>query len=173
MPVWEAHERRNVGVPISASRQGVGKAEEFRKHQAPTVGPGDKSAAGQGRGLCDGESVHPTLCWWCCPRHDFVVVETIEFLEDEDDELPPPMALREVIALNKTAALEEEDAAPDGAAPARDEDKGDEMEVRTGASQRRVVTALTVRHEGSGGPFWCEPSSAWLVRERGRTRGRF
>ena len=29
-------------------------------------------------------------------RHDFATVETIEFYEDEDAELPPPMTLKEV-----------------------------------------------------------------------------
>lgn len=29
-------------------------------------------------------------------RHDFVVVETIDFYEDEEAELPPPMSLRDV-----------------------------------------------------------------------------
>jgi splicing factor 3A subunit 1 len=31
-------------------------------------------------------------------RHDFVVVETIDFYEDEEAELPPPMSLRDVQA---------------------------------------------------------------------------
>lgn len=33
--------------------------------------------------------------------HDFVVVETIEFFDDEDEELPPPLTLKDVIAMNK------------------------------------------------------------------------
>jgi hypothetical protein len=33
--------------------------------------------------------------------HDFTVVETIDFYDDEDDELPPPMSLKELIAFNK------------------------------------------------------------------------
>lgn len=40
-----------------------------------------------------------------------MVVETIDFFDEEEGELPPPMSLRELIALNKAAALEEEDEA--------------------------------------------------------------
>ncbi|KAG0607944.1 hypothetical protein M758_8G066200 [Ceratodon purpureus] len=39
--------------------------------------------------------------------HDFVVVETIEFAEEEDDELPQPMTLEEVIARSKITAADE------------------------------------------------------------------
>ena len=34
-------------------------------------------------------------------RHEFVIVETIEFFDDEDDELPPPLALKDIVAMNK------------------------------------------------------------------------
>jgi hypothetical protein len=50
-------------------------------------------------------------------RHDFVVVETIDFFREEENELPPAMALKEVVALNKAAPYEgdDEDAEEDGA----------------------------------------------------------
>lgn len=41
--------------------------------------------------------------------HDFVVVESIDFVDDEDDDLPPPMTLEEVIRRSKVSATEEED----------------------------------------------------------------
>ena len=41
--------------------------------------------------------------------HDFVAVETIEFAEKEDDELPQPMTLEEVIARSKITAADEEE----------------------------------------------------------------
>ncbi|MCO5571131.1 hypothetical protein L7F22_024863 [Adiantum nelumboides] len=41
--------------------------------------------------------------------HDFVVVETIEFADDEDDELPAPMTLEEVIRRSKALTLEEDE----------------------------------------------------------------
>lgn len=41
--------------------------------------------------------------------HDFVVVETIEFAEEEDDELPQPMTLEEVIARSKITPADEEE----------------------------------------------------------------
>ena len=40
-----------------------------------------------------------------------MVVETIDFFDEEEVELPPPMSLRELIALNKAVALEDEDGA--------------------------------------------------------------
>jgi splicing factor 3A subunit 1 len=39
--------------------------------------------------------------------HDFVVVETIEFAEEEDDELPQPMTIEEVVRRSKALAAEE------------------------------------------------------------------
>ena len=36
-------------------------------------------------------------------RHDFVVVEMIEFYDDEDEELPPPLTLKDVITMNKVS----------------------------------------------------------------------
>ncbi|CDY52037.1 BnaA08g31500D [Brassica napus] len=44
--------------------------------------------------------------------HDFVVVESIDFADDEDEELPPPMTLEEVIRRSKVSAAMEEDDIP-------------------------------------------------------------
>ncbi|GAX76903.1 hypothetical protein CEUSTIGMA_g4349.t1 [Chlamydomonas eustigma] len=33
--------------------------------------------------------------------HEFVIVETIEFFDDEDEELPAPLALKDIVAMNK------------------------------------------------------------------------
>ncbi|XP_019441460.1 PREDICTED: probable splicing factor 3A subunit 1 [Lupinus angustifolius] len=44
--------------------------------------------------------------------HDFVVVETIDFADDEDDELPPPMTIEEVIRRSKVTAMEEDNVEP-------------------------------------------------------------
>jgi hypothetical protein len=46
----------------------------------------------------------PTICpppWNSAGRHDFVVVETIEFFDDEDASLPGPMTLKEILTANK------------------------------------------------------------------------
>ncbi|KAK4797221.1 hypothetical protein SAY86_029547 [Trapa natans] len=40
--------------------------------------------------------------------HDFVVVETIDFADDEDEDLPPPMTIEEVIRRSKMTNMEEE-----------------------------------------------------------------
>ena len=44
--------------------------------------------------------------------HDFVVVEMIDFAEEEDDELPPPMTIEEVIRRSKMSAMEEDVVEP-------------------------------------------------------------
>ncbi|VFQ73504.1 unnamed protein product [Cuscuta campestris] len=41
--------------------------------------------------------------------HDFVVVETIDFADDEDQDLPPPMTLEEVIRRSKISSMDEEE----------------------------------------------------------------
>lgn len=53
-------------------------------------------------------------------RHDFVVVETIDFYQDEDAELPPPMTQRDVVILNKAGLEDEEPAAEEDGDAARD-----------------------------------------------------
>ena len=66
---------------------------------------------------------------WLWRRHDFVVVETIDFYDDEDAQLPEPMTQRDVILLNK-AAQEQEVAQADAAEAQQDgKDKEDNMEV--------------------------------------------
>lgn len=62
-------------------------------------------------------------------RHDFAVVETIDFFEDEAHELPPPMTQKDVILLNRAGAFRDDEAA----AEAEKEDD-DAMEVRTTSS---------------------------------------
>lgn len=44
-------------------------------------------------------------------RHDFTICETIEFEEGEDEELPPPLTLKDIIALNKAKDYADEVAA--------------------------------------------------------------
>ncbi|MCI42267.1 putative splicing factor 3A subunit 1-like, partial [Trifolium medium] len=44
--------------------------------------------------------------------HDFVVVETIDFADDEDEELPPQMTLEEVIRRSKMTPMEEDIVGP-------------------------------------------------------------
>ncbi|KAL2524697.1 putative splicing factor 3A subunit 1 [Abeliophyllum distichum] len=46
--------------------------------------------------------------------HDFVVVETIDFADDEDEDLPPPMTLEEVIRRSKMSTMEEEEIVEPG-----------------------------------------------------------
>ncbi|GKV39254.1 hypothetical protein SLEP1_g47058 [Rubroshorea leprosula] len=46
--------------------------------------------------------------------HDFVVVETIDFADDEDEDLPPPMTLEEVIRRSKISAIEEDEIVEPG-----------------------------------------------------------
>lgn len=46
--------------------------------------------------------------------HDFVVVETIDFADDEDEDLPPPMTLEEVIRRSKMPGAEPEEIVEPG-----------------------------------------------------------
>ncbi|KAK9819320.1 hypothetical protein WJX74_005429 [Apatococcus lobatus] len=59
--------------------------------------------------------------------HDFVVVETIDFYDDEDAQLPEPMTQRDVILLNKAA--QEQEAAQADFAEAQQDGKEDNMEM--------------------------------------------
>ncbi|CAH2037681.1 unnamed protein product [Thlaspi arvense] len=46
--------------------------------------------------------------------HDFVVVESIDFADDEDEELPPPMTQEEVKRRSKVSAMEEDEIVEPG-----------------------------------------------------------
>lgn len=46
--------------------------------------------------------------------HDFVVVETIDFADDEDEDLPVPMSLEEVIRKSKMSSMEEDEIVEPG-----------------------------------------------------------
>ncbi|XP_057982982.1 probable splicing factor 3A subunit 1 [Malania oleifera] len=46
--------------------------------------------------------------------HDFVVVETIDFADDEDEDLPSPMTLEEVVRRSKMSVMEEEEIVEPG-----------------------------------------------------------
>lgn len=66
--------------------------------------------------------------------HDFVVVETIDFADDEDEDLPPPMTLEEVIRRSKVSVVEEDVIEP-----------GKDMEMEMDEEEARlVVEGLTL-----------------------------
>ncbi|CAN6885400.1 hypothetical protein Bca4012_070566 [Brassica carinata] len=69
--------------------------------------------------------------------HDFVVVESIDFADEEDDELPPPMTLEEVIRRSKVSSAMEEDEVVE---PGKEvEMEMDEEEVRLVAEGMRAA----------------------------------
>lgn len=77
--------------------------------------------------------------------HDFVVVETIEFADDEDEELPVPLTLDEVVRRSKVSGLDEE--APAGAVePAKD------MEIEMDEEEMHLVEEgmRAARIDGNG-----------------------
>lgn len=82
--------------------------------------------------------------------HDFVVVETIEFFDDEDEELPGPLTLRDVIQLNRQQPQEEAAAQPE-APPAEAGGAEDEMEVVMD-EEERVMVAEGADTEPGGPP---------------------
>jgi splicing factor 3A subunit 1 len=68
--------------------------------------------------------------------HDFKIVETIDFLDDEDADLPPPLSEAELRALRLQASTAQEqagEAAADDAAD-MDMDEGGDMEMDEGVS---------------------------------------
>jgi splicing factor 3A subunit 1 len=71
--------------------------------------------------------------------HDFVIVETIDFYEDEDEELPPPMSIKELVAFNKQQALQGGGAAAAAAAAA---EEAEAMEADEDAEQVGKVSGL-------------------------------
>eukprot|EP01018_Ginkgo_biloba_P023002 Gb_32888 [translate_table: standard] len=71
--------------------------------------------------------------------HDFVVVETIEFADDEDDELPQPMTLEEVIRRSKTVGMDEEEEIAESGKEV--EMEMDEEEVHLVEESLKVSTA--------------------------------
>ncbi|XP_047319029.1 probable splicing factor 3A subunit 1 [Impatiens glandulifera] len=64
--------------------------------------------------------------------HDFVVVETIDFADDEDEELPVPMTIEEVIRRSKTSAMEEEEVVEPGKEVEMDMDEEEVQLVQEG-----------------------------------------
>lgn len=60
--------------------------------------------------------------------HDFVVVEAIDFADDEDEDLPPPMTLEEVVRRSKISVAEEEIVEP-----------GKEMEMDMDEEEMQLV----------------------------------
>ncbi|GLT34580.1 hypothetical protein SLA2020_090880 [Shorea laevis] len=69
--------------------------------------------------------------------HDFVVVESIDFADDEDEDLPPPMTLEEVIRRSKISTMEEDEIGEPGKEV---EMEMDEEEVQLVAEGMRAAT---------------------------------
>lgn len=68
--------------------------------------------------------------------HDFVVVEMIDFADDEDEDLPPPMTLEEVIRRSKVSVMDEDIVEPGKVV----EMEMDEEEVRLVEEGMRVTS---------------------------------
>ncbi|KAL6292551.1 hypothetical protein ACE6H2_000693 [Prunus campanulata] len=73
--------------------------------------------------------------------HDFVVVESIDFADDEDEDLPPPMTLEEVIRRSKVTDMEEDIVEP-----------GKEVEMEMDVEEMQLVEEglRTARIEENG-----------------------
>jgi splicing factor 3A subunit 1 len=79
--------------------------------------------------------------------HDFVVVETIDFLDEEDDELPEPLTLRDVVAQFRkeepddgvTTAGDEPAGAPSEAAPASEAGASSPAAVAMDEDERAMI----------------------------------
>ncbi|KAL3138387.1 hypothetical protein ABBQ32_006189 [Trebouxia sp. C0010 RCD-2024] len=88
--------------------------------------------------------------------HDFVVVETIEFDEDEDDELPMLLTQRDVVLMNKAGPLEEEDQEPSAAqmanGDARDMEMSEEEKAMVAEADAAAAPVTTAADEAAGRP---------------------
>lgn len=76
--------------------------------------------------------------------HDFVVVETIDFADDEDEDLPPPMTLEEVIRRSKISTMDEEDIVEPGKEVEMDMDEEEVQLVEEG------MRAASLEENGDG-----------------------
>ena len=91
--------------------------------------------------------------------HDFQVVETIDFLDEEDDELPAPLALRDVIAQLRDVEMAhggESAGAGEGDAAAADGDA--EMDEEEQAMIQKLAAGLGTTGGGDGARAGPEPS---------------
>ena len=73
-----------------------------------------------------------------CDRHDFTVVETIDFFDDEDDDLPAPMTQKDVVLLNRANAFRDEGGEEEPAAAQAD--GPEDVQVGICSSSLHVVT---------------------------------
>jgi len=83
--------------------------------------------------------------------HDFVIVETIDFHQDEDADLPLPMTLKDVIALNKAHLYDHDQGPrpgpPPGEAPMEIDMDKEESELLASATDDRPVELRVVGTE--------------------------
>lgn len=73
------------------------------------------------------------------------MVETIDFHDDEDAELPPSMNIKDVMALNKARPFEQEDAEQGAGANADVEEV--EMDVEMDDEERALITEAAQENE--------------------------
>mmetsp|Transcript_45379 Transcript_45379/g.117580 ORF Transcript_45379/g.117580 Transcript_45379/m.117580 type:complete len:714 (-) Transcript_45379:156-2297(-) len=73
--------------------------------------------------------------------HDFTVVETIEFDAAEDEELPPPMVLKDVIQMSKASAYAADDDEEDKGEMEMEMDDDEKQMVAAGVSEQTVAAA--------------------------------
>ncbi|XAR53547.1 hypothetical protein NMG60_11022147 [Bertholletia excelsa] len=79
--------------------------------------------------------------------HDFVVVETIDFADDEDEELPAPMTLEEVIRRSKMSTMAEEDIVEPGKEVEMEMDEEEVQLVEEGMRAASLEENDEERHE--------------------------
>ncbi|CAD7697669.1 unnamed protein product [Ostreobium quekettii] len=79
--------------------------------------------------------------------HNFVVVETIDFHDDEDADLPPPMSLKDVLALNKARPFEHEAEGEAGEEAANAHAEDEEMEMEMDEEEKALVAEANAAAE--------------------------
>ncbi|CAL9215002.1 unnamed protein product [Arabidopsis halleri] len=112
------------------------------------------------------ERVHMALIDW----HDFAVVESIDFVDEEDEEMPMPMTLEEVIRRSKVSAMEEDEIVEPGKEV---EMEMDEEEVKLVAEGMRAANLEEFVGSVEIENVHCEEAPMRIVKNWKRPEDRF
>ncbi|KAG7597042.1 SWAP/Surp [Arabidopsis suecica] len=112
------------------------------------------------------ERVQMALIDW----HDFAVVESIDFADEEDEEMPMPMTLEEVIRRSKVSAMEEDEIVEPGKEVEMDMDEEEVKLVAEGmraANLEEFVGSVEIEN------VHCEEAPMRIVKNWKRPEDRF
>ncbi|GFH15663.1 ubiquitin-like domain-containing protein, partial [Haematococcus lacustris] len=125
------------------------------------------------------EAERERLAYQAIDWHEFVVVDTIEFFDDEDEELPPPLTIKDIIAMTKAQVFGQQEegtetapadtpAVPAAAVAMTQEEK----EMVSPITGELIAVADMAEHMRVSliDPRWKEQREAMLSKIRDHTR---